>query len=257
MKALKNLKEVIIIEPLVSIITVSFNSENTIKDTIESVLNQKYSKIEYIIVDGNSIDNTLSIINSYVKEFKKKGINYIVISENDDGIYDAMNKGISISTGEIVGIINSDDWYEKQCVERVVDMYTKSKFDLLFANLRVITPHKNIIKKARLRHIITTRDWNHPTMFVNSRVYKKIKYKLESIYDDFDIYLRIRKADYKIVVLNEVLANFRFGGISNKKSIKSTFNRIRIKYKIYRNNGYSIFYWFDCFLVEMAKYILG
>ncbi len=98
---------------LVSIITVSYNSEKSIRRTIESVLNQTYSKIEYHIVDGLSTDNTIEIAREYDEKFAEKGIKYIISSERDNGIYDAMNKGILRSAGKIVGIINSDDWYEK------------------------------------------------------------------------------------------------------------------------------------------------
>ena len=88
---------------LVSLITVCFNSEKTIRNTIESVLNQTYSEIEYIIVDGLSKDNTLGIVHEYDEKFKEKGVIYRVISEKDNGIYDAMNKGIGMAQGEIVG----------------------------------------------------------------------------------------------------------------------------------------------------------
>lgn len=99
-------------EPLISIVTVSFNSEKTIRQTIESVLNQTYTNIEYNIVDGASTDRTVEIATQYKDDFEAKGIKYIITSEKDKGIYDAMNKGIARSHGEIVGLINSDDWYE-------------------------------------------------------------------------------------------------------------------------------------------------
>ncbi|WP_418965060.1 glycosyltransferase, partial [Cetobacterium sp.] len=105
---------------LVSIVTVAYNSSKTIEKTIESVLNQSYKNIEYIIVDGESKDNTLEIIKKFQKNFENRGIKYKFISEKDNGIYDAMNKGISMCQGELVGMINSDDWYELDAVQNIV-----------------------------------------------------------------------------------------------------------------------------------------
>ena len=106
--------------PLISIITVCFNSSKTIRQTIESVLNQTYTNIEYILVDGKSTDNTVAIIEEYAPQFTAKGIVYRWVSEPDAGIYDAMNKGIKLATGEWIGIINSDDWYELDACENML-----------------------------------------------------------------------------------------------------------------------------------------
>ena len=107
----------------VSIITVCFNSAETIKDTIESVINQTYKEIEYIIVDGASSDGTMKIVDSYKKRISK------IVSEPDDGLYDAMNKGIKIATGDIVGIINSDDFYTSNTIiEKYVKEFKNNEF---------------------------------------------------------------------------------------------------------------------------------
>ncbi len=242
----------------VSIITVSYNSEKTIKDTIESVLNQTYENIEYIIIDGLSKDNTVEIIKSYESKFIEKGIKYKWISEKDNGIYDAMNKGIIKSKGDIIGIINSDDWYEKDAVEKVINKYNQDNFDMIYGDLRVIRKNKIYIKKAKLKKIVTTRYWNHPTTFISKRIYEKNLYKLESINDDLDMMLKIRKNNkFKIAIINEVLANFRLGGVSNTKNIKRVFQSIKNRNKIYKNNGYSKFYYLDNFIIEIVKYILG
>ena len=95
---------------LVSIITVCYNSAQTIHKAIESVLNQTYSNIEYTIVDGLSKDNTMEIAESYADAFREKGYTFRIVSEKDNGIYDAMNKGIRMASGELIGMINSDDW---------------------------------------------------------------------------------------------------------------------------------------------------
>ena len=115
----------------VSIITVSYNSASTIKDTIESVASQTYDNIEYIVVDGNSKDKTVDIVTSYSKVIDK------VVSEPDKGIYDAMNKGVQLATGDIVGILNSDDFYETTTViEDIVKHFKNNKSsDIVFGDV--------------------------------------------------------------------------------------------------------------------------
>lgn len=239
----------------VSIITVSFNSMMTIDRTIQSVLEQTYPNIEYLIIDGKSTDTTVQIAESYHTLFNEKGYEYRIISELDQGIYDAMNKGINLATGDIIGLINSDDWYEKDAVENMMDIYNKTSFDVFYADIKIYKGNKNIIKKARLRNIATTRDWNHPTTFITKSTYNKYQYQCKTIYDDWDLILRLRNAGKKIVVLNKVIANFSFGGVSNQKSIDKAIQRCLTRYQIYRNNGYSRLYLLDCVLIEFGKLI--
>lgn len=247
----------------VSIITVCFNSETTISRTIESVLNQTIEKLEYIIIDGASKDKTVEIAKSYEKAFAEKGYDYRIYSEPDKGIYDAMNKGIKKATGELIGIINSSDWYEPSAVKTAVSYYGATRYDLFYADLQIWDEDKEgnlskkLVKKARIRDLVVSRDWNHPTTFVPKHVYEALNYfKLESIHDDWDLILRIRKNNPRMVIANEVLANFTMGGVSNEKSIKKCISRGKARYRIYRNNGYSRFYWFECVLIEAVKYIL-
>lgn len=243
----------------VSIITVCFNSEATIRDTIEAVLHQTYEKIEYILIDGASNDKTMDIIRSYESAFAEKGYLYKYISEPDEGMYDAMNKGISMASGELVGIINSDDWYEPDAVEKVVQCYRQDKFDLFYADLRIINKDgSSFIKKSKDSRWITSRYWNHPTTFIPRQIYMQYKYKNENIHDDWDLILRIRRRlpDCKVCVLNEVLADFRRNGISHEKSWKKALQRARIKYRIYRDNGYSRLYFIECYGMEIAKMVV-
>ena len=113
----------------VSIITVCFNSEKTIRRTIESVLYQTYPNIEYIIVDGKSTDGTVDIVKEYLPAFQKR-LRYV--SERDKGIYDAMNKGIRLSAGDVIGIINSDDFYEPDAVENIVKYADRGSCQVLY-----------------------------------------------------------------------------------------------------------------------------
>lgn len=244
-------------QPLISIVTVAYNSEATIRDTIESVLNQTYEKIEYHIVDGASSDSTVLIAKEYAPRFEEKGISYIITSEPDKGIYDAMNKGIARCTGQIIGLINSDDWYETDALRKVADFYKKTQFDMMYADLNIIRASGHSVKHSRLRKYITSRDWNHPTTFITKEMYEKYQYKVKNVYDDFDLVIRIRRAGHRVEILNEVLANFRFGGVSNEKSVKKAVYRIKARYEVYRCNGLSRWYWFECVAMELAKLVMG
>lgn len=241
----------------VTIITVAYNSADTIVDTIESVLNQTYSNIEYLVIDGLSKDSTVEIAKSYVQKFEEKGMSMKLISEADQGMYDALNKGAVLALGELVGNINADDWYEPEAVERMVELYRKEKYDFAWADLRIIKPSGNMIKKARVGRFWTTAGFCHPTMFSKKEVLLEFPYACEQMDDDFEMILRANKAGKRIITLNEVLANYRFGGMSTKKSVKNLVERIKMKYATYRKHGYSPLYWFYCVAIEIAKYILG
>lgn len=246
-------------EPLVSIITVSYNSEQTLAHTIESVLTQTYTNIEYWIIDGASRDRTVEIAESYRSRLEASGISYHVLSEPDGGIYDAMNKGIRNATGDIIGIINSDDWYEPEAVQTAVETFRKTGCDLMYANIRM---HKadgsTFVKRARTRKFQTSRDWNHPTTFVRAECYKNYPFRQLGIHDDYGFFLQMRKLGKQIVTVNQVLANFHMGGASNHKDLKAAKKRIRDRYLYcYRINGYSRWYLIECVAIEAAKLILG
>ena len=241
----------------VTIITVAYNCADTIATAIESVLNQTYKNIEYLVIDGLSKDNTVQIAQSYIPKFEEKGFVMKVISEADKGMYDALNKGISMASGELIGNINADDWYEPIAVERMVDLYKIESYDLAWADLRIIKPSGNMVKKAYVGKLWTTAGFCHPTMFSKKEVLMEFPYACEQMDDDFEMVTRVRKANKKIVTLNEVLANYRFGGMSTKKSIRDSIRRVKMKYATYKKHGYSSLYWFYCVAMEAAKYILG
>ena len=243
---------------LTSIITVCFNSEKTILRTMESVLYQTRPPYEYIIVDGLSTDGTVAKAESMRGAFEEKNIALRIISEKDEGIYDAMNKGIEKAQGDIIGIINSDDFYESEAVEVMEETFKDTGCDLAFADIRMImTNGRSFIKRARVRKYLTSRDWNHPTQFVSRKVYEKYRYKCRDISDDMELYFRVRKAGYRIVAVNKVLADFTMGGVSNRIPLKEVIPRIKRRYRIYRENGYSRFYIFECVAFEVIKFILA
>ncbi len=243
----------------VSVITISFNSEAVIKKTIESVLNQTYTDIEYIIIDGASKDKTVEIAEAYKDAFAEKGIDYKIFSEPDKGIYDAMNKGIAKATGELVGLINSGDWYEPNMIETAVKTYGEGQYDIFYADINLIKANGQIIvKKSKYDKLPTSRHWNHPTMVVRKAYYDEIgTYKCVGIHDDFEFFLRARKKNARITIKNVTLANFMTGGASNQKTFAKCKKRCKDRYRAYRDNGYGIWSWFECVGIEIAKFILS
>lgn len=245
-------------KPEVSIITVAYNSEKTIAQTIESVLNQTVAPLEYLIIDGASKDKTIEIVESYREAFEAKNIDYRVTSEPDKGIYDAMNKGISMAKGDFIGMINSDDWYENNVIERVKKLYQEHKFAYCFSNIRM---HKSdgttFIKRAKDGKIASSRGWNHPTSFVSKEIYDQFKYACESLHDDFDFYLKVKKNGYGIHIADEIWANFRMNGVSHEKSLKRAKQRVKARYSIYKKNGYSKLYILECLAIEAVKWVVG
>jgi glycosyltransferase involved in cell wall biosynthesis len=243
---------------------VSYNSEQTISKTIESICGQTYlthteCQLEYLIIDGNSSDRTVAVAESYRDRLQEAGVSYTVLSEPDKGIYDAMNKGIRLASGDIIGIINSDDWYEPDALETVKKTFEAENCELMYAN---ICMHRDdgstFVKRARLRTFETSRDWNHPTTFVRADIYKENPFKNLGIHDDYGFFLQMKRQKRKIVVVDKVLANFRMGGASNNKSLKAAKKRIKDRYLYcYRINGYSRLYIIECIAIEAAKWILG
>ncbi len=242
----------------ISVITVTYNSESTLADTMRSVAEQTYLPYEYIIVDGKSSDGTLSVAESFRGDLEAKGVRLDIISEPDKGIYDAMNKGIDRASGDIIGIINSDDRYEKDALEVVASEYAREEFDLFYADLRMVKPDgTSFIKHARDRKYATSRDWNHPTTFITKRIYDRYHYKTETIHDDYDLILRLKRHKVKTRVVNRTLAEFSMNGVSHSRSVAAAIKSIKNKYAIYRNNGYGPGYFFECLIVELGKLIIG
>ena len=273
----------------ITIITVAYNSEKSIGKAIESVAGQTVLRqaapgqaasgksadqagtdgskskapgtdiLEYLIIDGASKDNTVAVAESFRPALEAAGVTYRIVSEPDGGIYDAMNKGICLATGDIIGILNSDDWYEPDTLETVLQTFATRDCDLMFADIRMHKADgKTFVKHAKLGKYETSRNWNHPTTFVKAELYKKYPFRNLGIHDDYGFYLQMRKLPAKIVTVDKVLANFRMGGASNHKSLKEAVKRIKDRYRYcYRVNGYSRWYLVECVVIEAAKMILG
>lgn len=218
----------------VTIITVCLNSASTIEKTIESVLAQTYSDIEYIIMDGGSTDQTMDIINKYKEPFHGR---MKVYSEKDDGIYDAVNKGIKLAQGDIIGIINSDDWYEPTAVEDTISAIRGSGQNevITYGMVRYyVGEQEESIHFYRHEHI-DKRMIAHPTCFVSKSIYDKIglfdtKYRFAA---DYDFMTRAYESGiYFLPIDNKIIANFRLGGAS--ENVKSAQEELKIR----RKKGY-------------------
>ncbi len=243
----------------ISVVTVSYNCEESIARTIESVLAQDFTETEYRIIDGGSTDGTVSVAESYASKMAEKGIEFHILSEPDKGIYDGMNKGARLSTGDVIGYLNCGDTYEPGALKAVADAIEKSGCDISLGSLKIVkTNGTSFIKKCRVRKFQTSRDWNHPAMFVKTQLMKDNPFKCLGIHDDYGFYLAMVKQGRKIHVTDNVLADFYMGGVSNKKSFKAAKKRISDRYKYcYRINGYSRLYIFECLFMEAAKFIAG
>lgn len=181
----------------VSIITATYQSEKTLKDTLDSVLKQTYSNYEHIIVDGKSKDTTMQIVKQYEAKYEGK-LKYI--SEKDNGLYDAMNKGIKMATGDIIGILNSDDIYAKETVlETIVNTFEQTNCDGTYANL-IFMDAETMTKPQRVWKSPTGKledGWHpaHPTLYLKREVYDQIglfnlQYKIVA---DYDFMIRMLK----------------------------------------------------------------
>ena len=209
----------------VSIITASFNSASTIVDTIRSVLAQTYPDIEYWVIDGGSSDRTLEIVREYESQFKGR-LHYV--SEKDRGIYDAMNKGIGKSTGEVVGILNSDDYFtDAYVVENVVRVLNNNKtLDAVYGDIHFIRDGEPD-KVVRYYSSASFHPWKlrfgfmpaHPSFYVRRKIYEEnglyaLDYKIAA---DYDMMVRLfHKVRIRAQYLKQDFVTMRVGGMSTK-----------------------------------------
>lgn len=213
----------------VTVLTPCYNSESTIEQTLISIENQTYRNIEYIIIDGGSTDRTLEIINEHRNRLPEK---LIVISERDDGIYDAMNKGVRLAKGKLIGIVNSDDWYEDNTIELAVSNYKGNPYEVVYGMQRnflngsektIFIHHHNFLPKQMI---------THPTCFVTRETYNKF-----GVFDtkycsaaDYDMMLRFWETGEVIFTpVIKVMSNFRLGGMSSSQ--KGVREAVLIQYR--------------------------
>ncbi len=245
-----------------SIITVVYNNKFTIKDAISSVFEQTYEEIEYIIIDGGSKDGTKEILDEEHQKYT------ILVSESDNGIYDAMNKGITLATGDVIGILNSDDLYEDKKVLQDVMTHFKHDPDLsiLYGNLVYVKRNnpsqavRNWISRPYYKNFFENGNVPpHPTLFVKRTIYKELglfnlQYKLAA---DYEFMLRVFKKNvYKSIYINRLIVRMRLGGATNK-SFKNILNGNKEIINAWKNNQLAppIFLMFIRFYKRLIQFL--
>jgi glycosyltransferase involved in cell wall biosynthesis len=225
--------------PLVSVITVCLNAEAHVRAAMESVLGQSYPAIEYLVVDGGSTDGTLEVIREFEPRFKGR---LRWISEPDSGLYDAMNKGLALATGGLVGILNADDFYEFDAVERAVDAWLMAPdAGVLYGDLRTIDAEGTravletpaTVSAEQMRSSMTL---HHPATFIAASVYAEqgtydTSYRIAA---DYDFLLRCMDAGVRFTHVDGVLTNFSLEGVSNKavRAADRESTRVRIAHGV-------------------------
>ena len=223
----------------ISILTCVLNNERFIDEAIKSFQKQSYENKEHVIIDGGSTDKTVSIIK------KLKNNNAIFISSNDNGIYDAINKGVNLASGDIIGILHSDDFYDNESViSQVIEVFKKTNSDLVYGDLVYVTKNKNLNIRYWQAGLFLDENikkgWMppHPTVFVKKKIFEKIgnyntDYRISS---DYDFLIRaLTNKEIKKQYIKKTLIKMRIGGASNK-SILNLFKKTFEDYKIIKKN---------------------
>lgn len=227
-------------QPKISLVTVTYNSSSTITTCIASVNEQTYPIIEHIIIDGSSTDNTLEIIRNALNR------NTNLISELDKGIYDALNKGIKLATGDIIGFLHSDDFFNSpNTLQHIAETFADEKASVVYGDLVFVDPHNTnkivrFWKSQPFKSSLLQRGWMppHPTLFMRREVYKKhglfnINLKCAA---DYDYILRVfRDQTLTIAYLPEIITKMRIGGVSTG-GIKNIINKTKEDYWVLKKN---------------------
>lgn len=214
---------------LVTVLTPCFNSAGTIEKTLQCIENQTYENIEYIIIDGGSTDETLDIIEIHKMRLPER---FTLVSEKDKGIYDAMNKGISMAHGTLIGIVNSDDWYEMDTIEQVVRAYQGNPCEVIYGMQRTYLNGKEKATFIYHHDFLPQQMITHPTCFVTKQTYEQLgvfdlQYRSAADYD-----LMLRYWESKKVVFTpvyQILSNFQLGGMSSSQV--GVQENLQIRYK--------------------------
>lgn len=226
----------------VSLITSCFNREKTIRNSIESVLSQDYSDIEYIIVDGASQDKSLAIINEYKDRIS------VIISEPDNGMYQGINKGIHRATGDIIGLLHSDDTlYANNTISHIVERFNKTDSELIYGNglfVDNVNPNKIVRNwiSGEYNKMKIKNGWLplHPTVYIRRRNIEQIGYYDEDfkIAADSDFLIRyLYENNLKVSYLNEYIVRMRMGGAST--SLDKTILKWKEDIRLYKNHGFN------------------
>ena len=225
-----------------TLITATFNSESNITTCLDSIVNQDYDNLEHLIIDGKSSDNTLGIVKSYQEKYPC--IKYI--SEKDQGIYDALNKGIKLAKGDVIGFIHSDDFlFADNIISNIISLMTTKKLDGVYGDLQYVDKHDTTKvlrnwKSSEFNRKSLKKGWMppHPTLFLKKEVYDKhglfdLTYKISA---DYDYILRIfSDSQLKFGYMPKVITRMKIGGTSNR-SLRNIITKSREDYKAIKNN---------------------
>lgn len=251
--------------PLFSIVTVCYNSQNTIERTLKSVLGQKFVDYEYIVVDGNSTDGTVDIIKKYEPLFEGR---MKWSSEPDNGIYNAFNKGIKKSKGIYVWLVNSDDYMEPDalnCLADVIRKLTSNDLPIIAGKMNFRNGKNDIIKimgsSENNFRIAYKKYWMglpHPATVVPKKVYEKYGYYNENfeIMADIDWFRRMYEAKVNVLFIDTIITNMCYGGISTKINFKKNSNDRKLLYRMHCKNEIVAYWQYFCWLISLVKKIL-
>jgi glycosyltransferase involved in cell wall biosynthesis len=245
-------------QPLLSIITVTLNAAETLDRTIQSVINQTHNCLEYIIIDGGSKDRTVDIIKKYNHRIDHW------ISEPDQGISDAFNKGISCAHGEIIGILNASDWYELDAALTITRVFKqRPDVDVVCGWLQYWRDgRRDYVFTSNPNQIMKEMTVNHPTMFVRRSVYEKLgTFRIDFRYAmDYEFVLRLVMAGVQVVSLDRILAHMQYEGLTSQ-NWKKTFaevKRAKVEH-LHKPLAAEGYYWLQCarFRVRLASERVG
>ena len=225
----------------ITVITICFNSEDTIYNTLNSVVTQSFKNIEHIIVDGGSKDNTLEICNSFSHISR-------IISEPDNGVYDAFNKGLNLATGDVVGFLNADDvFYDNNSVHDIVNAFSKSNTDIVYGNLDYVNENGKVIRNwisKPYKKGLEKKAWMpaHPTFYCKKEIYDRLGGYNDSfkIAGDFELCMRFLNVNnIPSYYLNKKLIKMLAGGISNN-GLKSKLIIYKEELRAFKLNGINV-----------------
>jgi glycosyltransferase involved in cell wall biosynthesis len=245
-------------KPFFTIITATFNSEKTLERTIKSVLNQSFDNFEYIIIDGNSTDNTLSIIKRFEDEFASKKICYKFISEKDNGIYDAWNKGLSVASGEWISFLGSDDYYLEKALEKYERVIGKNKFNYVHSRVNLVNEKGAVLKilgsKIEKRQFYNHMNIAHVGSFHDKSLFVQERFSLK--YKSASDYFFFLKNFEKInsFYFEDITAVMQHGGISTNVN-KALKEALWVKIDSKKRNKYLCY--LDFFIAHLKHFLVN
>jgi len=232
-------------KPLVSIVTVVRNAESHIGSTIESVRQQTYDNIEFIVIDGESSDGTLDILRQFDAD-----IDYWV-SEPDGGIYDAMNKGVLACNGELIGIVGAGDRYAPDAIQNIVNTYMRTNADVVYGNVELLDDATGVISRRESIALLmakTMSSISHPSTFTKACIYREHPFDVTlRIAADYDLFLHLYVNGYVFAHSHSLIVCILSGGVS------ASYATIVEVYKIHRKN-YGMVFTLKVFLASSARY---